>query len=99
MRYYSAACLKVKDYNQFKKEFDAAQDLLRSFGCKQSTINRDVDNPNQLLIIHEFENLQRAREFYKSPEFQQCIAKAGIVGKPDLMFLEELARTQELVSV
>lgn len=99
MKYFSVACLEVKDYKKFKNEFDGAQDLLRKWGFTRSYINRNVDDPKHLIIVHECSDLKKAREFYKSADFKQCIAKAGITGKPEVTFMEELARTPELATV
>jgi hypothetical protein len=43
--------------------------------------------------------LRKARGFYKSTEFQQCMSKAGVIGEPEIAFMEELLRAPELVSV
>lgn len=99
MKYYSAACFKISDYKLFKDEFDVAQDLLKTWGFKQTCLHRDVDDPTHLIVVHECEDLQKARDFYKSLDFKRYIEKAGILGEPQVSFLEELARTPELVSV
>jgi hypothetical protein len=39
------------------------------------------------------------RAFYSSPQFKQCIQKAGLIGEPQVLFMEELARTPAMVSV
>jgi uncharacterized protein (DUF1330 family) len=99
MKYYSVASLNIQDYRQFKEEFDSIQELLQKWGFKRTYLNRDVDDPSHLVIVHEVESLDRAREFYKSQDFQQCAQKAGVVGAGTVTFVEELARTPEPVSV
>ena len=99
MRYYSIASFEIQDYKQFKDEFDAIQDTLRNVGFKRTYLNRDADDSNHLIVVHEFEDLQKARDFYKSQDFRQCMERAGVIGQPQITFMEELARTPQLVSV
>lgn len=39
--------------------------------------------------IFEATNLQRAREFAKSPDLQKTMVQVGVVGKPDITFLRD----------
>ena len=98
MTYYVVACYKVSDFERFKAEFDAAQELMRQGGFVQTILYRNVDDPSQLTVVHECEDLPKARDFYKSPQFKACIAKAG-VGEPEITIMEELARTPHLMGV
>ncbi|MCE5280184.1 MAG: hypothetical protein ABFD92_17760 [Planctomycetaceae bacterium] len=96
-RYYVVATYRVGDFNQFKDEFDQAQDMLQSMGgFKKTYLNRGLDDPNLIVIVHECGSLQKARDFYDSQEFKQCLDKAGIVEKPQVSFVEELWRTPQL---
>ncbi len=99
MRYYSIAAFSIQSYKQFKDEFDAIQDMLRNVGFKRTYLNRDADDPNHIIVVHEFEDFQKARDFYKSQEFRQWTEKAGFTSEPQITFMEELARTPRLVSV
>ena len=98
MRYYSIASMKIEDLDKFKSELETVQDMLKTAGFKATYVNRDADDPNHLIVMHECEDLQKAREFYQSQEFKDCALKAGIIGQPNVMFVEEIMRTPELVT-
>jgi uncharacterized protein (DUF1330 family) len=99
MKHYSATILTIRDYNTFKAEFDSAGPKLSKYGFKRTWLNRDVDNPNRLIVVHELEDLPKAREFFRSPEYRQCLAKGGVIGEPQVTLMEELVATPELISV
>jgi uncharacterized protein (DUF1330 family) len=99
MKYYASASYRIKDFKQFMGEFEAAQAMLGKWGFKRTFLNRDADDANHLIVVHECEDLQKARNFYNSQEFRQCIAKAGVIGDPEVTLMEELSRTPQLVSV
>jgi uncharacterized protein (DUF1330 family) len=94
MKFYAMASYVVDDFNRFMAEFEGAQDMLQKWGFIKTYLNRDVANPNRLIIIHQCEDLQKARDFYKSKEFQQCLAEAGVPA-PQVTLMEELARTPQ----
>jgi uncharacterized protein (DUF1330 family) len=99
MKHYTAAFFKIRDFQQFKAEFDSVLESLRNFGFARTFLNRDLDDPNHLIVVHEVEDLNKARDFYNSAQFKQCIQRAGVIGEPRILFMEELARTPTMVNV
>lgn len=97
MKYFSVATLEIEDFEQFKAEVESIHDTLLAWGLKSTCVNRDLDNPNRLIIVHEIEDVQKARQFYQSEEFRQCAQKAGVTGRPEVTFVEELLHTPESV--
>jgi uncharacterized protein (DUF1330 family) len=95
MTYYTVTRLTIKDLRQFKEELGRAGDLLGKWGIKKTYVNRDVDAPSRLIVVHAWEDLQKARDFYRSPDFKQCAERAGIIGEPEVTFMEELIRSPE----
>lgn len=53
--------------------------MMRKYGFKQSWLNRNVDNPEQLVIVHEVEDLEKARQMYSTEEFRQCARKRALL--------------------
>ncbi len=72
-------------------ELDTVLPRLAERGFTRTGLDRNVDDPNEIVVIHEVGDLDRAHEFYGSDEYRQCIRKAGVVGEPAMTFLEELA--------
>ena len=92
MRQYAIARFKIKDFAQFKAEFEKVSPQLTQWGFSRTWLDRNVEDPNEIVVIHEIQDLERVHEFYASDEFRQCIRRAGVKGDPRVTFVEELAR-------
>ena len=97
MRNYVIARYLVKDFDRFKAEFDEVAPQLPERGFSRTWLDRNVDNPNEIVVMHECDDLDRARAFLESDEYHECIHRAGIVGEPSVTFLEELIRAPAAV--
>jgi len=98
MKGYVEARYEVENLRRFLDEFNAAKDLLSRFGFTRSWLHRDADNDSVVIVMHEAEDLDKARQFYKSDEFQQCRRKVG-VGQPKLTFMNRLVPAPESAQV
>ena len=82
----------VKDYDTWKSVFDSKSDLRKSSGEKSHQILREVGDANNLVVVNEWDSLDRAREFAASPELKAAMEQAGVTSKPEISFLEEAAQ-------
>jgi quinol monooxygenase YgiN len=80
---------KVKDFSIFKKTFDSVIDLRKSNGEISDRIYRDASDPNELTLIFNWNSLANAQKYAHSPELKAAMDKAGVVGKPEIHFLNE----------
>lgn len=83
---------KVKDYGKWKPFFDEHGTQRKAAGSKGGRIFRSEKDPNEVVILFEWEDLGKARKFAESEDLRQRMERAGIVGKPDLYFLEEIGK-------
>lgn len=81
---------EVKDYQVWKKVFDSFSDLRSSNGELSNQIFRDVSDPNKLTVINKWNSLANAQKFSASPELRAAMEKAGVVGRPNVQFLDEV---------
>jgi hypothetical protein len=51
-----------------------------------------MDSPNEVLILGEYEDLEKASQMFQSPEFRETTQRAGVVGRPEVTFLEDAGR-------
>jgi heme-degrading monooxygenase HmoA len=51
---------------------------------------RSADNPNDVLILWKWDSVEQARAFAETPDLRETMQKAGVTGRPDLYFLEEI---------
>ena len=71
---------KVKDFATWKTNFDAGAEFVRQKGVIASKVLRDVDDPNLVIVHHEFAEASAAKAFmalFESDEFREGPVKAG----------------------
>jgi heme-degrading monooxygenase HmoA len=81
---------EVADYPTWKAVFDAALDLRHQHGERSCRIFHDAGHVNQLILLLEWENLEKARAFMASDELKAQMAKAGVKGEPRVEFATEM---------
>jgi heme-degrading monooxygenase HmoA len=91
---YVLTIQKVEDYDKWKQVFDEHGKVRRDKGSKGAMIYRDSNDPKQLVIITEWENLKTAKNFSLSEDLKTTMKKAGVKGLPELHFLEEIEKTE-----
>jgi len=80
---------KVKDFAEWKKVFDSNAGLRTSHGELSAQIFRDASEPNSLTVINKWNSLENAHKFTQAPELKAAMEKAGVVGAPNIYFLNE----------
>ena len=48
-----------------------------------------ASDPNSLTLVFEWDSLDNARKYAQSPELKAAMEKAGVVGPPEIFFLNE----------
>ena len=77
----------VADFAKWKPVYDAHLAARQKAGLLEKNLLRSVDNPNEVVLLFEAEDLKRAQTFAESTELREAMQKAGVVGKPDILFL------------
>ena len=83
---------KVQDYAKWKPGFDEHGAVRKASSSKGGLLFRNADDPNELVILLEFEDLDRAREFARSDDLRDKMRQVGVVDQPYIYFLEEADR-------
>ena len=81
---------QVRDFNQWKKVFEAAYEMRTANGELSANIYQDQNDPNKVITIREWDSLQKAQRYTQSPEFRQAMQEAGAIGEPHFQFLNQL---------
>lgn len=82
----------VADYSAWKAAFDAHEPARRANGSQGGWIYRNAANPLEVLLLLEWDDLERARLFADSDDLREAMAQAGVTDRPDLWFLEDEER-------
>lgn len=83
---------KVKDFDQWKPGFEDHMSSRKKAGSKGGQVFRSADDPNDVVVLLEWEDLDAARRFVDNPELPELMQKHGVIGKPAILFLEEDSR-------
>ena len=81
---------EVADYSAWKSVFDSSHDWRKHQGEHSCRIFRGVQNPNELSLLCEWEDFDKARAFIASEELKTRMAKAGVKGAPQIQYLTEM---------
>jgi len=84
---------KVKDFDKWKPLYDDHAVVRKESGSKGAHLFRNADNPNEVLILFEWESLGKARKFAESENLRQKMQEAGVLEMPDIYFLNEVEKT------
>ena len=81
---------EVADYPAWKAMFDAALDIRHKSGERSCRIFRTAGSVDNLTLLFEWDNLDRAKEFFASELVREKMQTAGVKGQPRLDYLTEM---------
>jgi len=79
---------KVENYAKWRPAFDE-HDAMRVAGGQVGTpqVFRSGDDPWEVVILMEWDELERARQFVASPDLREVMEKDGVTDQPTIYFL------------
>ncbi len=83
---------RVKDFAAWKSVFDNAIKMRKTSGEKSYQVLQPENDPNNLVLLFEWDSLANARKFLASTELKSAMKQAGVIEEPEVYFLKEAAR-------
>ena len=83
---------KVTDYSRWKEAFDAHLNTRMHAGELGFRLFQGVDDPREVTLLLDWDSVEHARKFMTSADLQAAMEKAGVIGSPDVHYIED-ART------
>jgi heme-degrading monooxygenase HmoA len=80
---------QVTDYAQWKSAFDAHSVTRQSNGSRGGQLFRNASDPDELVVLLEWDDLERARQFVQSDELREVMQRAGVINHPTISFLKD----------
>ena len=77
----------VADFAKWKPVYDDHLASRQKAGLRETNLLRSINNPNEVVLLFEAEDLKKAQAFSESSDLREAMQKAGVVGKPDILFL------------
>ena len=79
----------IEDYARWKEGFDTHLSARQAGGATDKALMlRNVDDPHEIIVILGWRDLHQARTFSQSVSLQVAMKKMGVVGVPEVRFLE-----------
>jgi len=81
---------RVKDYNRWRPFFVEDGRRQRKAGFTHWRIGSNIDDPNDIIIVFDCKDLDKAKEVYSDPEVAKIVKKAGVIGKTTFLLVEDV---------
>ena len=82
----------VADYAAWKAVFDEQVLARRANGSQGGRLFHSSSDPNEILLLLEWDDLERARLFANSDDLREAMARSGVTDQPDIWFLVDVDR-------
>jgi hypothetical protein len=69
---------RITDYAQWKTGWDEAVATRRDGGVKSEQVFRNPGEPNEVLLLLEYESMDQARRFAASDSLREALKDSGI---------------------
>jgi quinol monooxygenase YgiN len=91
---YTVTILKPKEYAEWKSGFDSEDGvaLRKDSGMKSYQIFCADDDPNTVVLLAEWDNLDNARKHIQSGKIQQIHQQVGLPEMPETYYLQEVEK-------
>jgi hypothetical protein len=74
----------VADYGEWRKEYDAFDSQRRSMGVTGDAVYQSVEDPNDVTVTHDFDEVESAKAVMSSEELRAAMHNAGVQGQPQI---------------
>jgi len=78
---------KVADFDKWESVYKDHRPARETAGLKDLYLWRNEGDPSEVVLLFEVSDVARAKDFVNSPEADEKKQAAGVIGKPDIVFL------------
>ncbi len=84
---------KLADFDKWYPVYKEHATMRKNAGSQSSRLFRNADNPNEALLLFEWDTIENAKTFAHSDELRETMKDAGVLEKPDVFFLDEVEQS------
>jgi heme-degrading monooxygenase HmoA len=88
---YIIVQLKVESFDKWKSVFDERSALRKESGSKEASLFRNSEDPNEAMILFEWDNMENARKYLESEMLRKTLLKVGATYTTT--YLDEVEKT------
>jgi len=78
---------RVQDYDAWRPHFDEHEKMRQEYGITSPRVYRDVTDPNDLALLFEVADVNRAKEFGESTDLRAVMERAGVMMPPKIIII------------
>lgn len=79
---------RVADYAAWRAVYDSVAPMQAAGGVTAESVHRMAGDPDNVLVIHNFDSVDAAQAFFANPELLEAMHRAGVQGEPRVEFFE-----------
>ena len=79
---------KVENFDTWKRAYDDHRVARNVSGLKELRLLRGLSDPNDVVLLFEARDLEKARAFAHSDDLRQAMKGAGVIGAPEILELQ-----------
>ena len=79
---------KVENYDTWRVAFDDHGSFRKENGERSARVFQSSDDPNDVLMLFDWDSEDNVRRFMESDNLKETMHKAGVIGKPEIHFLD-----------
>jgi quinol monooxygenase YgiN len=80
---------RVEDYARWREGYDNHTPARQAGGAVgEAQVMRNVEDPNEVIVLLGWSDLQKARAFIQSVSLKEAMQKAGVQGSPEIRLME-----------
>ena len=81
---------EVEDFDKWKTAYDEFADARAKAGIIGDAVNRDVENENLVIVLHQAETPEQLNAFLAMPELKDAMKNGGVKGEPKIMMVTSM---------
>jgi len=72
--------VRSTDFTDWKRGYENSLVAPQKAVLKEKYLLRSTKQPNEMILLHEVEDLQKAQEFTRSPSYAKGCSNPGVLG-------------------
>jgi hypothetical protein len=70
---------RVQDYDAWRPHFDRHEETRKAHGITNPRVYRNANDPNDLVLLFDVADMERAKESGESQDLRSTMEKAGVI--------------------
>ena len=75
---------RVANFSRWKAAYDDHSGAREQAGLKEKELLHDIKDTNQVVLLFEVADMQKAQNFAESSDLREVMRAAGVTYKPDI---------------